>query len=134
MNIKTCKGCRKLFNYVVGPYYCPACKDALEKKYNEVKTYIRENANADINRIAEECEVDKAQIHQWIREERLMLSDNSSITLECELCGGEIRTGRFCNSCKEKLAGGLSNAIEKPKQIKPDEKRNQSRMRFLERK
>ena len=30
MDVRTCRGCRRIFNYVSGPMLCPACKQALE--------------------------------------------------------------------------------------------------------
>ena len=41
MNVRNCKKCGKLFNYVSGAPVCPACKDALEKKFQEVKNMYR---------------------------------------------------------------------------------------------
>ena len=41
MNARNCRKCGKLFNYVSGPPICMACREALEKKFQEVKEYIR---------------------------------------------------------------------------------------------
>ena len=53
-------------------------------------------------------------IKQWVREERLTFSDDSPITFACENCGKEIKTGRFCPDCKNKLGNKLDNLYEKP--------------------
>ena len=85
--IRNCKKCGKLFNYVVGLPICPACKEAAEQKFQDVKKFIRENPRCDIKEVAETCEVDQQQIQQWIREERLMFSEDSPIKIPCENCG-----------------------------------------------
>lgn len=134
MNVKNCRRCGRLFNYVMGPPICPACKEDMEHKFQEVKEYIRQNKNSGIAVVANECEVEVAQIQQWIREERLVFSEDSPIGINCENCGAMIRTGRFCDKCKNNMAHNLSSVI--PKQEKPsvqekkDEKVN-PKMRFL---
>ena len=32
MNVRNCRKCGAIFNYVMGPIMCPACRDALEAK------------------------------------------------------------------------------------------------------
>jgi transposase-like protein len=112
---------------------CPACRDEVEKKFQVVKEYIRENPRASIQEISEENGVTTNQIRQWIREERLQFSDDSPVGIECENCGATIRTGRFCDNCKNNMANSLSKSIEKPQapeppKAKPDHK---NEMRFL---
>ena len=70
MDVKNCKDCGRLFNYVTGPKVCPSCRELLEEKFQEVKKYIEENPKANISDIANELEVEMSQIQQWIREER----------------------------------------------------------------
>ena len=74
MNVRNCKKCGKIFNYVSGPPICPQCKDALEEKFQEVKKYIQDNRHASIPQVSEACEVSTNQIQQWLREERLELA------------------------------------------------------------
>lgn len=116
-----------------GTPLCPACIKVLEERFQVTKTFIRENPHASIQEVSEECEVSIPQIKRWIREERLAFSDESQVGLECEGCGTMIRTGRFCDNCKSRMANQLENLYEKPK---PEEKKKPSRekekMRFLD--
>ncbi len=111
MNVKNCRRCRRLFNYVVGPYICPQCREEIEKEFAVVKKYIEENPNKNINEVAEACDVDPQQLRQWIREERLQFSDDSAIGLECERCGVTIKSGKYCDKCKQEMAAGFNAAI-----------------------
>ena len=43
MELMNCRNCKKLFNYIAGEKLCPACKEKLEEKFQEVKKYIEEN-------------------------------------------------------------------------------------------
>ena len=134
MNVRNCRKCGNLFNYLSGPPICMACKEALEQKFQEVKAFIRDNAHATIPQVSESCDVSTNQIHQWLREERLELSAESGITLTCENCGSVILTGRFCSKCKNSMANQLNSSIKKPEVKKPEPKKDQKenpKMRFL---
>lgn len=136
MNVRNCRKCGKLFNHISGTPICPACKEALENKFQDVKKYIRENRLADIKEVADACEVEVSQIQQWIREDRLEFTADSPVKLPCENCGEMIRSGKYCEKCKREMANNLSNAIEKPKKIIEQPKKVQpsgNKMRFLDR-
>lgn len=133
MEVKNCKGCGRLFNYLQGPPLCPACVNDLEDKFQQVKEYLRENPRAQMTQIAEDNDVTVKQIRQWVREERLTFTEESQITLDCENCGAPVLTGRFCNKCRASLQNELNGAINHPKKIEPKKPtRERERMRFLD--
>jgi flagellar operon protein (TIGR03826 family) len=133
MDVKACKKCGRLFNYLSGPPICSACRDELEKKFAQVKEYIRENPRASMKEISEENDVPQQQLQQWVREERLEFTSDSPIQMTCESCGKRIQTGRFCESCKGKMASGLTNAFKKdePKPVEKPKKKDGNHMRFM---
>ena len=134
MNVRNCRYCRKIFNHVMGPAVCPSCREEKEKKFQEVKNYIRDKRVASVNQVAEDCDVEVNQINQWIREERLQFSDDSPIRVSCEKCGEMIRSGTLCEKCKAEMTSTLSSVYKKelPVQEKPTKKTAESnKMRFL---
>ena len=47
MEVKNCKNCGRLYNYIGGVYrLCPECMRKLEEKFQEVKDYIEDNPRA----------------------------------------------------------------------------------------
>lgn len=137
MEVKNCRGCGRLYNYIGGGYLlCPACMDELDKKFADVKKYIQDNPRATMPQISEAMDVSIQQIERWVREERLTFADDSPIGIECESCGVTIKSGRYCPTCKDQLQKGLGNMYreEKP-QIDRNRLRRDStnRMRFLDR-
>lgn len=132
MEVRTCKGCKKLFNYIGGQPLCPKCIADLEDKFVLLKEYVRENPSANISKVAEDNDVSLNQIKQWIREERLSFSTESLVGIECESCGAMIKTGRFCESCKLKLHNGLEQSIKREESIVQKKQREAARMRFLD--
>jgi len=134
MNVRNCKKCGRLFNYVSGMPFCPSCREGMEKKFQEVKDYIRENKDAGITEVSEACNVEVRQIKQWVREERLEFSADSPVGIDCELCGTMIRSGRFCEKCKTSMINELDKAKVRPKPEKVEKKkdtRENPKMRFL---
>lgn len=136
MNIKNCRSCGRIFNYVAGAVVCPACRESMEAKFQEVKEYVRAHKGAGIPEVAEACDVEPAQIRQWLREERLEVTEDSALFLNCESCGAPIRCGRFCDKCKANMTKGFNNVlnarrpVQEPKP-KTDKEDANARMRFL---
>ena len=119
MNVRNCRGCGRLFNYVAGPPRCPICREKMEEKFQEVKEFIRENPGVSIPEVSEACDVESAQIRQWLREERLQLTEDSPIYLNCEACGANIRFGKYCEKCKFNMANDF-NSILHPERHLPE--------------
>jgi len=135
MNVRNCRKCGRLFNYITGAIMCPACREALDTKFKEVKTYIQEHPQVGMKEVSEACDVETAQIQQWIREERLEFTADSLMSVNCESCGCPIRSGRYCDKCKVALTNGLRAAMQRP-QTTPQQpastsKNDSNKMRFL---
>lgn len=109
MEVENCRSCKRLFNYISGPRICPACRDKLEDKFIQVREYVRENPNKNISDISRDMDVSMQQINNWIRQERLVFTEDSDVTIACEKCGAAIRTGRYCENCKKKVADQMES-------------------------
>ena len=134
MDVRTCRKCKRLFNYVVGPFICPICREEIEAQFQVVKKYISENTGCKIEKVAEDCDVDVHQIKQWVREERLQFSSES---IDCINCGVAIKTGRYCDKCRIIVANELNTALGNTSLNAVAEKYENSgkktaRMRFLD--
>ncbi len=134
MEVRTCKQCKRIFNYLTGPSICPACRDLLEEKFVQVKEYVREHPKDGINTVAEANDVSVNQIRRWIREERLSFSEESGIGIDCESCGKMILSGRLCQACKDKLLGKVDEMYRVDDSYVARKQREAARMRFVDRK
>lgn len=135
MNIRNCRVCGRIFNYLSGAPVCPSCRDKLEAKFQEVKEYIREHRGAGIQEVAEACDVDPAQIRQWLKDDRLEVTEDSPMFLNCESCGAPIRSGKFCEKCKNSMSKGFDEVLRSNRpEPQPQKKSNDdsARMRFLQ--
>lgn len=133
MDVRNCKQCGCLYNYVGGSYknLCPGCIRRIESKFETVKEYIQDNVSATISDVSAECGVSVRQIEQWVREERLCFADDSPIGIACEVCGATIKTGRYCDNCRNTVLNELGS-IYKPEQRINRRKDSTARMRFLD--
>ena len=123
MDIRNCRNCGNIFNYLSGPIVCPACKESLEAKFQEVKLYIEEHPGVGIKQVSDACDVETSQIQQWLREERLEVTENSAIYLNCESCGAPIRSGRYCDKCRNNLTNGFKSVIRSSQPVQEPEKK-----------
>lgn len=134
MDVRNCRRCKKIFNYITGAPICPSCREELEAQFQVVKKYVRDNRGVSIQEVAEACEVDSSQIRQWVREERLEFAEGSMSGMACESCGVMISSGRFCDKCKAALANGFAGARPAPAPAADPKKPTSasSKMRFLQ--
>lgn len=132
MEVKNCKDCGRLFNYLGGNPLCPECVRKLDDKFAQVKQYIYDNPRASLQQVSEDNEVSVAQLRTWVRQEKLEFTEASLVGLNCEKCGAMIRSGRFCASCKMKIGETLSNAYRQPVQETKKPTNTNAKMRFLD--
>ena len=133
MDVRTCKSCKRLFNYLSGPVICPSCVEKLEQKFQEVKEFIRSKPHSSLQDVSEAKEVSVKQLKNWVREERLKFADDSPVGIECMNCGAMIKYGKYCEACKGKMINNLSHAVEEEPVKEAAPKRSDgNRMRFLD--
>lgn len=130
MDVRNCKKCGKLFNFN-GDSLCPMCQKEMEDKFFEVRDYIYQNPSANMSMVAEENDVPIQQIKKWVRQERLLFSKDSGISIDCESCGKPILTGRYCKECKGKMTNTFSSVYVEKAPEKAKKSSSKGKMRFL---
>lgn len=132
MDVRNCAKCGRIFQYLVGAPICPKCKDKEEEEFQLVKTYIYDNKNANMMEVSNQTGVQMKLIERFIREGRLMLSEDSPIFLRCEKCGTQIRTGRYCQTCSTSLSNEIRmGAAQTPSENTKSDDPNKNKMHFL---
>lgn len=107
--IRNCKGCRRMFQYVSGPVLCHVCRSLDEEEFQKVRDFLKEFPGATMQEVSTNTGVSPNKISRWLKEERLEVSETSAIALNCERCGVRIRSGRFCIECSKGLAKEMMN-------------------------
>lgn len=132
MEVKACRRCGKIFQYITGAPICPKCKKVEEDLFQDVKAYLRENKGASMQEVTEATGASVSMIERYLREGRLEVTTESLISLSCEQCGAKIRTGRLCDKCRSNLSSDLSAAaksIQDSHQVRRE--KDKEKMRFL---
>lgn len=116
-NVDNCPRCGAIFVRALRPI-CDACYKKQEEDYDVVSAFLRQRKNrkATIQEVHEATEVSLDQIHMFVREGRLLVSQFPNLGYPCESCGETIQEGRLCESCSEKITTGLDQ-LEKEKEF-----------------
>lgn len=111
MNLRNCPECGKVFTYV-RTNLCPECQKVDEENYKIVRKYIAEHPGVGITEVSENTGIAEEKILRYLKEGRFSTDKVLHTSLQCELCGAAINSGRFCASCQEKLTSGLKKVIQ----------------------
>lgn len=87
----------------VGEYQCEDCGFVDYDAYGKVRLYIEQHRGATAAEIEEKIGVPQKTIRKLLREGRIEVAPDSKVFMRCEVCGKEIRSGRFCPECEVKV-------------------------------
>lgn len=113
MNVRRCVMCGVLFNSF-GSKKCPECIQEMDRKFLIIRDFIYQNEEADVMQISEETGIDGKVILEFLKEGRLTLGIESSL-LSCESCGKPIRSGKYCEACRQELEDALNGRVSRNK-------------------
>lgn len=107
-DVRNCKKCGRIFNYIGGTQICYTCRQTEEEDFQRIKKYLYENPGATITQVSTDLEVSIEKIKRFLREGRLEITgDDGNMILECENCGKSIKSGRYCYECERTLTSVL---------------------------
>ncbi|EOC99397.1 TIGR03826 family flagellar region protein [Caldisalinibacter kiritimatiensis] len=116
MNVRNCRRCGRIYVYDGINKLCPQCRKQDEEEFHRVKEYIYDNPGANVQMVSDATGVSTEKILKFLREGRLELKgDEENLFLDCERCGRPIRTGRFCEKCKQEMEREFKQAIASDK-------------------
>lgn len=115
-DVRNCRKCGKIFNYIGGAPICPVCKQEDEKDFQRIKEYLYQNPGSSVTQVSTELEISIEKIRRFLKDGRLEITgDDGNMILECENCGKAIKSGRFCEACERDLASGFKSAASQIK-------------------
>jgi flagellar operon protein (TIGR03826 family) len=109
-DIANCPKCDRLFAKTAIRDVCEACYKEEEKLFETVFQFLkkRENRTGDVDRIVEATGVSSDLIYKWVKKGRLKQAHFPNLTIPCEKCGKQTKTGRLCESCSDNLRSELT--------------------------
>ncbi len=83
----------------VGEYKCSECGFIMFDDFGVVRNYLEVHKGATQSQVHQATGVAMETIRQFLREERLEITEGSGVMLACEICKAPIRSGRYCADC-----------------------------------
>ncbi len=113
-----CLKCRGVMVYKgLGEYECEGCGELAYDDYGKVRKYLEAHKGANVAQISSETGVTHKSIRKMVKDKRFEVMENRGGYLRCEICGVDIKTGRFCPKCEEayhrKVEDELRNSKKK---------------------
>lgn len=91
---------------------CPKCRTEEVQRLDALSRFIETNPDATLEELERVSGMSKAVILTYAREGRLTSLDAAAIKVQCEECGAPITSGRFCPSCRKKLASKFESGVQ----------------------
>ncbi len=115
---KVCEKCGKASPVYkgVGEYKCSECGYLMYDDFGIVRNYLETHRGATQSMVSQATGVAMETIRQFLREDRLEITPNSGVYMQCEICKAPIRSGRYCSECAKKV--DKIKAESKPAQSK----------------
>ena len=99
-----CEKCGGIMVFIgVGEYRCEDCKAHAFDDYGKVRAYVEEHKGATAIEVESATGVSQKAIRNMLREDRLEVTADSKSFLHCEVCGVNIRSGKYCQKCRMSL-------------------------------
>lgn len=113
---KICEKCGGVMIFKgVGEYHCEDCNEIAYDDYGKVRLYLESHKGATAVEIEAGTGVSQKTIRQMLKESRLQVAEGSKMFMHCEICGKELRSGRFCNECEVRAHRSLEEQQRKAK-------------------
>lgn len=115
---KVCEKCGGIMIFKgVGEYHCEDCNFVAYDDYGKVRLYLENHRGATAGEIEEHTGVSQKSIRQMLKESRLEVAEGSRMFMRCEVCGKDIRSGRFCPECEIKVHRNMEEQERKSKNM-----------------
>lgn len=133
MSIRNCKRCGKIYQYDGVHKICKNCRAQLEKDFEKVKEFLKENPDSSISVVSEETGVKKKTIIEFIKNNRLIAEDlEIDAKIKCQRCGTEIKHGKYCDRCISDMKNEVES-VTKKKEKKKKRKKGKENMHVSDR-
>ena len=110
---------------------CSKCGYEEQNDFGKVRTFLEENGPQPSTVIAEATHVPIRKIDHFLMQGRLEIPEGSTVFIQCQSCGVDLRYGRFCPECALKLCKKLQSAFNESEVGEQPKKRMSGKMQFI---
>ncbi len=116
-----CKNCGKTFLKVGARSTCSECTEQEENDFLKVKDYLYEFPNSAVDEVAEQTDISRERILEWVKEGRIE-AKGMAVSYPCSICGKPIHSGKICMKCQKDI-GAAADSL-KPAENNPTNQDN----------
>lgn len=104
LEVNECEYCGGNVEWISrGIYRCLECDRENYDSYQKIRNYLEEHGPTPAITISKDTGVPRKLIDFYFRDESLEIPSHSKIRVPCEKCGAPIRTGVYCEACKQQM-------------------------------
>ena len=85
----------------VGTYKCVSCGYLNYDSFQKIRNFLAEHGAGNVYEISNATGVSRKVVEYFLLEEKLEITESSSVRLMCQKCGALIKSGRLCDKCKQ---------------------------------
>ena len=112
-----CSKCQGVRVYKgIGEYQCEMCGALEYDEYGLVRNYLDEHRGSNVAQIADKTGVSQKTIREMIKDNRFEVIDNPGGYIRCEVCGVDIKSGRYCAKCEVAYHRKMEDKVREAKQ------------------
>ncbi len=116
----------------LGMRVCQNCGFEEPDDFGKVREYIEKNGSVPAMEISRATGVPMRRITEYLRLGKLEIPEGSDVFIHCQMCGVNLRYGRYCPKCASELCHDLERAFDMM-EVGAMPKNQQGKMQFLDR-
>ncbi|UJF31200.1 flagellar protein [Paenibacillus hexagrammi] len=98
LKVANCPRCGKVYQKNLRNQ-CQDCSREMDMALSSSLQFLQKNYKATSEQVSIETGVQLQQVHTWMKEGKLLLSDYPNLSYPCELCTQPIRKHKMCVDC-----------------------------------
>ncbi|MDQ0915738.1 flagellar protein [Paenibacillus sp. V4I5] len=116
--VANCPRCGKVFQKNLRNQ-CTDCSSSMDSMLTSSLEFLRKNHRSTNIQFSEATGVSQEQVHTWIKEGKLLLSDYPNLNYPCASCSKPIRGQKLCPDCAYRINRDIRELKEKDRSFQP---------------
>jgi hypothetical protein len=116
--VANCPRCGKVFQKNLRNQ-CSDCSRSIDSLLLDSLGFLRRNHRSTNDQLCAATGITNEQMHIWIKEGKLLLSDYPNLSYPCASCANPIRRHKLCPDCTLRINRDIKELKEKDQSIQP---------------
>jgi len=117
LKVSHCPNCGRVFQINIRNL-CADCASAMDRKLNAIESYMTRRRHADVGELSSGTGISVKEIQGFIRNGKISASYYANLYDACDRCGGPMKSGTMCITCKIKLQSEIKLMLDSERAMK----------------